>query len=146
MIVKWMFHQFMRLQIFMYRRSRGKTFGRVRGMPVLLLTTVGRKTGKPRVTPVMYIRDGDNYVITASYAGLGKHPGWFFNLMSNPQTTIEVNGMTNGVTAHQASPTEKDRLWKQLVEQAPFFEGYRKKTTRDIPMVILQPAGGLSGK
>ena len=139
MIGKWIFRKFMRFQIFMYRRSAGKSFAHVRGMPVLLLTTVGRKTGKQRVTPVMYIRDGDNYVITASNGGEDKHPGWFVNLRANPQATIEVGNMTRGVMAHQASPEKKKTLWAQLVEQAPFFDGYRKKTTRDIPMVILQP-------
>ena len=142
MIGKWIFKQFMRFQIFMYRRSGGKTMGYLRGMPVLLLTTVGRKTGKQRVTPVMYIRDGDNYVITASNMGADKHPSWFVNLQANPQATIEVGNMTRSVMAHQANPEEKKRLWAQLVERAPFFEGYKKKTTRDIPMVILQPTNG----
>ncbi len=138
MIGKWIFKQFMRFQIFMYRRSGGKRMGSLRGMPVLLLTTVGRKTGKQRVTPVMYIRDEDNYVITASNGGEDKHPGWFVNLRANPQATIEVGKIARSVIAHQASLEEKKRLWAQLVEQAPFFEGYKKKTTREIPMVILQ--------
>ncbi len=141
MIGKWIFKQFMRLQVFMYRRSGGKMMGHLRGMPLLLLTTTGRKTGKQRVTPLMYIRDGANYVITASNMGEDKHPAWFVNLQSNPQTTIEVDGKTSGVRAQQASPEEKARLWAQLVKQAPFFEGYQQKTTRDIPMVILQPTG-----
>ncbi len=140
MIVKWIFKQFMRFQIFMFRRSGGKML--VRGMPVLLLTTVGRKTGKQRVTSVMYIRDGDNYVITASNAGADKHPDWFVNLQANPQTMIEVDGMTRRLIARQANPEEKDRLWAQLVERAPFFQGYKTKTARDIPMVILQPTDG----
>jgi deazaflavin-dependent oxidoreductase (nitroreductase family) len=143
MIRKWIFKQFMQFQIFMYRRSGSKTMGYVRGMPLLLLTTVGRKTGKQRVTPVMYLRDGDNYVITASNAGEDKHPSWFLNLQANPQARIEVGNMTGGVMAHPASPEEKGRLWAQLIEQAPFFEGYKKKTTRDIPMVILQLTGRL---
>ncbi len=139
MVVKWIFRQFIRFQIFVYRRSGGKRFGHLRGMPLLLLTTVGRKTGKQRVTPVMYVRDGNNYVITASNGGANRHPGWFANLQANPQTTIAVDGMTRTVMAHKASMEEKGRLWPRLVEQAPFFEGYRKKTTRDIPMIILQP-------
>lgn len=142
MISKWIFKQFILFQIFMYRRSGGKTLGRLRGMPILLLTTVGRKTGKQHITPVMYIRDGNNYVITASNAGEAKHPLWFLNLQANPQTKIEVDGMTRSVRAHQASPEKKGRLWPQLVAQAPFFEEYRQKTTRDIPMVILQPTDG----
>jgi deazaflavin-dependent oxidoreductase (nitroreductase family) len=139
MFMKWVFKQFIRFQIFMYRRSGGKRMGVLRGMPLLLLTTVGRKTGMERVSPVMYIRDGENYVITASNSGEDKHPAWFVNLQAHPQTRIEVDGMTKSVTAHQASPEEKARLWAHLVAQAPFFDDYRKKTTRDIPMVILQP-------
>jgi deazaflavin-dependent oxidoreductase (nitroreductase family) len=142
MIGKWIFKQFMRFQILMYRRSGGKRMGSLRGMPLLLLTTVGRNTGQQHVAPVMYLRDGGNYIVTASNNGAAKHPGWFVNLQTNPQTTIEVDGMTKSVMAHQASPEEKKRLWAQLVEQAPFFEDYQKKTTRDIPMVILQPTNG----
>ncbi len=142
MVVKWIFRQFIRFQVYVYRRSGGKRFGHLRGMPLLLLTTVGRRTGKTRVTPVMYIRDGNNYVITASNGGADRHPSWFANLQANPQTTIEVDGMTRTVMAHKASSEEKGRLWARLVEQAPFFEAYRKKTTRDIPMVVLQPTDG----
>ena len=142
MIGKWIFKQFMRFQIFMYRRSGGKRMGSLRGMPLLLLTTVGRKTGKQHVAPVMYLRDGENYVVTASNNGAAKHPGWFVNLQADPQTSIEVDGMIKSVLAHQASPEEKKCLWTQLVERAPFFEDYQKKTTRDIPMVILQPTYG----
>jgi F420H(2)-dependent quinone reductase len=139
MVVKWIFRQFIRLQIFVYRRSGGKRMGRVRGMPILLLTSVGRKTGKQRVTPVMYMRDGNNYVIIAANAGARRNPGWFANLQANPQTTIEVDDMTRTVMTHKASKEEKDRIWPRFVEQAPFLEGYRKKTTRDMPIIILQP-------
>jgi deazaflavin-dependent oxidoreductase (nitroreductase family) len=111
-------------------------------MPILLLNTIGRKSGKRRVVPVMYMRDGDNYVVTASNSGDNKHPGWFLNLRANPQVTIEVEGMTISVMAYQASSQEKESLWAQLVEKAPFFDGYRKKTRREIPMVILEPDGG----
>lgn len=136
---KWIFKQFIRLQIFMYRRSGGKRMGSLRGMPLLLLTTIGRKTGKQRVTPVMYIRDGDNYVVTASNAGFDSHPAWFVNLQANPKVVVEVGDITQNMIAQQANAEEKSRLWPQLVKQAPFFEDYQKNTTRDIPMVILQP-------
>ncbi len=108
-------------------------------MPLLLLTTVGRKTGQQRVMPVMYITDGDNYVIIASNNGQDKNPGWFANLQANPQVTIEVGDRIRSVVARQATAGEKARLWPQLVARAPFFDDYRKKTTRDIPMVILEP-------
>ncbi|MCA0456571.1 MAG: nitroreductase family deazaflavin-dependent oxidoreductase [Chloroflexi bacterium] len=139
MIVNWLFKQMMRFQVFMYRRSGGKRMGSLRGMPLLLLTTTGRKTGKQRVTPVMYIRDGENYVVTASNAGRQQDPAWFVNLKANPQTTIEVGEQTLNAAAHQASAEEKNRLWPELVRQAPFFADYQKNTARDIPMVILQP-------
>ena len=127
MITKWLIKQFMRFQIFVYRRSGGRRLGHMRGMPLLLLTTTGRKTGAQRVTPVMHIRDGDDYVIAASNNGA-------------PQVTVEVDGTTQTMTARQATPGETTRLWAELVEKAPFFENYRQKTTRNIPMVILQPA------
>ena len=101
MIGQWIFQQFARLQILLYRRSGGKAMGFVRGMPVLLLTSIGRKTGQQRVTPVMYIRDGDNYVVTASNAGSDKHPSWFLNLQAKPQTRIEVGAKTISVMARQ---------------------------------------------
>ena len=139
MVVKWIFRQFIRLQIYIYRRSGGKRLGHVRGNPILLLTTLGRKTGKQRVTPVMYMQDETNYVIIAANAGARRNPSWFANLQANPQTTIEVDDMTRTVMTHKASKEEKDRLWPRFVEQAPFLEGYRKKTTRDMPIIILQP-------
>jgi len=137
---KWITKQFMRSQVYLYRRSGGKILGTIGGMPLLLLTSVGRKSGEQHVTPVMYIRDGESYIVTASNSGAEKNPAWFWNLKAHPQTTIEVGDKTLSVTARQASPDEKARLWAQLVQQAPNFENYKKKTTRDIPMVILRPA------
>ena len=87
----------------------------------------------------MYMRDGRNYVVTASNNGADEYPAWSLNLKANPRLTIEVDGMKESTTEHQAGTDDKGRLWPQLVEQAPFFEGYRKKTKRDIPMVILEP-------
>jgi len=129
----------MGLQIFVIRRSGGKRMAHLRGMPVLLLNTVGRKSGKLRITPVMFMLDRSNYVVTASNNGAESNPGWFLNLMENPRITIEVEGATKKVTAHKASPEERERLWPQLVQKAPFFEDYRKATKREIPMVVLQP-------
>lgn len=142
MISKWLFRQFIRIQVYFYRRSGGKRMGRLRGMPILLLTTVGRKTGKLRVTPVMYLIDGRNYVVTASNNGADEYPAWFLNLKSNPRITIEVDSMRQDVIAHQASMEDQSRLWPQLVERAPFFEDYQKRTKREIPMLILEPTDG----
>ncbi len=111
----------------------------LRGMPVLLLTTLGRKSQKHHTTPLMYIRDGDNYVITASNNGLPTHPGWFYNLQATPQIIIEIPGNKLTVSASTATPNEQDRLWPELIARAPFFDDYQKGTTRQIHMVILKP-------
>jgi deazaflavin-dependent oxidoreductase (nitroreductase family) len=108
-------------------------------MPVLLLTTVGRKTGKTRTTPLMYIRDGESYVIGASNNGRDKHPGWFYNQQAAPGVQIEVPGQRFAVKATIATPKERQRIWPELVAQVPVLEGYRNRTTRTIPVVILKP-------
>ena len=105
-------------------------------------TATGRKTGRRRTVPVMYLKEGVNYVVTASNGGREKHPAWWLNLESNPPAMIEVEGVHQSVVAESVSPEEKRRLWAQLVEKAPFFEGYQKRTSREIPMVILRSADG----
>ena len=125
--------------VFLYNVSGGRIGGKVGNLPVLLLTTTGRKTGKQRTLPVGYIMDGSAYVITASAGGADKHPGWFFNIRSNPQATIQVKDKPIKVTAEIAGPEKKPELWVQLVEVAPNFAGYQKRTSREIPMVILHP-------
>jgi deazaflavin-dependent oxidoreductase (nitroreductase family) len=109
----------------------------MRGMPVLLLTTEGRKTHMQHTTPLMYIRDGENYVITASNNGRPRHPSWFYNLQATPHASIEVPGKSLQIIASVATPAERERLWPQLVARAPFFDEYQKGTSRTIPMVIL---------
>ena len=125
--------------VFLYRLTGGAIGGKMVGMPVLLLNSIGRKSGKKRTTPVAYIRDGTNYVVTASNGGAATNPGWFYNLQSSPQTTIQVMAETLSVVAQQANPEEKSRLWSQLIKVAPNFEEYQRKSSREIPMVILHP-------
>jgi len=134
-----LFKLYMKLQIFIFRRTQGKSMATMRGMPILLLNTVGHKTGQIRTTPLMYIRDGDNYVITASNNGSDKHPYWFQNIQAFPQVEIEVPGKKLKATVSIATTTEHDRLWPKLVAQAPFFDNYQKGTTRSIPMLLLHP-------
>jgi F420H(2)-dependent quinone reductase len=139
MVFDWLFKLVGKLQVAVFRRTNGKYMASMRGMPVLLLTTIGRKTRQARTTPLMYIRDGESYVITASNNGRDKHPAWFYNLQASPQVEIDLPGERLQVTATIATPAEKERFWPVLVEQAPFFDGYRKKTSRVIPMVVLKP-------
>ena len=139
MVANALFKVIMRVQIVVFRLTNGRAMSFMRGMPVLLLTTVGRKTGKRRTTPLMYIRDGENYVITASNNGKDKDPYWYRNLKASPQVQIEVPGKRLDVSASVATQTEHEQLWPRLVSEAPFFDGYRKGTSRAIPMVLLRP-------
>ena len=138
-MLKSIFRGVLSLMVFLYRTTGGRIGGKMGRVEVLLLTTTGRKSGKQRTVPLVYIRDGSAYVITASAGGADKHPGWFFNVRSNPQATIEVKDKRIPVVAEVAGPEKKPELWARLVELAPNFAGYQKRTSRDIPMVILHP-------
>jgi deazaflavin-dependent oxidoreductase (nitroreductase family) len=139
MIFDTLFKLFTRVQVFVFRRTHGKIMSFMRGMPILLLTTIGRKSGKSRTAPLMYIRYGENYVISASNNGRDKYPSWFHNLKNSSQVEIEVPGKQFMVSPTIATEDEQTRLWAQLVAQAPFFDDYRKGTTRPIPLVLLRP-------
>ena len=124
----------------LYRLSRGLVGHRVPGMPaMLLLDHVGAKSGKARTTPLVYIEDGDAFVIVASKGGHPKHPAWFHNLRANPDTTIQVGSRKIPVTARVATDVERDRLWPAVVRAYRGYEGYQRRTGRKIPLVMLEP-------
>lgn len=126
-----------------YRATGGKFAGTMgSGKPVLLLNTIGRKSGEKRTHPLLYMADGEDMVIVASAAGAPKHPAWYFNLKANPETTVEVGDREVRVRAKEANAEEKARLWPKLVEMYSGYEGYQKKTDRPIPVVILHPTEG----
>ena len=133
------FRLFTRLHVLLYRLSGGRIGGTLSGVQILLLESVGRKTGQRRTTPLAYIRDGDNYVVTASNGGEPHHPGWYYNLHSQPQTVIQVIDQHISVEVEQANPEERRRLWAELVKRNPRFDEYRRKTSREIAMFILHP-------
>lgn len=141
MVFNALFRFFVQFQIAFFRLTHGRLMASMRGMPLLLLTTPGRKTHKLRTIPLMYIRDGEAYVVTASNSGRDRHPGWFYNLKASPNAVIEVPGKRFEVSAAIATPAERERLWAQLVAQAPLYGGYQKSTSRQIPMLILRPRG-----
>ena len=124
----------------LYRLSRGLVGHRMPGMPaMLLLDHVGAKSGKARTTPLVYIEDGDAFVIVASKGGHPKHPAWFHNLRANPETTIQVGSRRIPVTARVATDAERERLWPEVVRAYSGYEGYQRRTDRKIPLVILEP-------
>jgi deazaflavin-dependent oxidoreductase (nitroreductase family) len=110
------------------------------------LTTTGRKSGQPRTVRLLYIRDGSAYVLTASNGGKPRHPGWFFNLRSNPQVILDIRGTRVPAVAEVAGPEKRRELWARLLEIAPMYGGYEKRTQREIPMVLVRPVGASDGE
>ncbi len=132
-----------KLHVVLYRVSGGRLGGRFRKTaPVLLLTTTGRKSGKQRTTPLLYLEEAGQYVVVASVGGAPKHPAWYLNLLGNPAATIQIGSRRLAVTATTASPQERLRLWPRATQMYPGYDGYQAKTSREIPVVILTPAAG----
>jgi deazaflavin-dependent oxidoreductase (nitroreductase family) len=122
----------------LYRLTGGRLGGRMKQAPVLLLTVEGRKSGKRRTTPLLYGRDGDNVVVIASKGGDPKHPAWYLNLRG-AEAEIQIGREHRRVRARDAEGEERERLWRQMVELWPDYAEYQKKTTRQIPVVVLEP-------
>ena len=127
------------MHTFLYRLSGGKLGGKMFNSPVLLLNTIGRKTGQPRTTPLLYLKDGDNVILVASDGGAPKHPVWWLNLQAKPDAEVEIGRDKLRVTAREANAEERSRLWPLLVDMYGGYADYQKKTTREIPVIILQP-------
>jgi F420H(2)-dependent quinone reductase len=132
-------HQGTRAHVAVYRLSHGKIAGTRSGAPVLLLHHTGRKSGNERVSPLIYIADGDDLVVVASKGGSHKHPAWFLNLREMTETEVEVGGERRRVKVRVASAEEKERLWPRAVEVYGDYANYQRRTGRDIPLVILSP-------
>jgi deazaflavin-dependent oxidoreductase (nitroreductase family) len=128
-----------RANVAAYRLSGGRLGNTVKGAPVLLLDHVGRKSGKRRTTPVLYLRDGDDLVVVASRAGSDAMPAWWLNLKAQSQATVQVGREQLRVRVREATPEDKQRLWPRLVEMFPDFVVYQRRTQRQIPIGILSP-------
>ena len=111
------------------------------GVPTLLLTTRGRRSGLLRRTALIYGRDGDAYVVVASQGGLPQHPSWYLNLEADPKVHVQVGPDEFDATARQATGDERARLWREMAKIWPAYDEYQTKTDRHIPVVVLTPAG-----
>ena len=133
------------LHVLEYRTTGGLIGGMRSGdgydIPILLLTTTGRKTGKTHTVPLGYLEDGSNYLIVGSYGGAVRDPAWILNLDNNPAATIQVKRRRIPVLAERPSPDERTRLWTKLVESNPVFGVYQGRTSREIPLIVLRPQG-----
>jgi deazaflavin-dependent oxidoreductase (nitroreductase family) len=122
-----------------YRLTRGRIGGSFRGIPLLLLNHVGRRSGRWRTTPLAYLPDGDDMVLVASKGGSHKHPAWFLNVAAMDETTVEVDGRSVPVSVKVATPAQRRRLWPKVVDLYAGYERYQERTDRQIPLVILSP-------
>ena len=125
--------------VFLYRATGGKVGGRFKKAPVLVLTTTGSKSGLERSTPLLYVEDGEALIIVASNGGADRAPSWYGNLRANPAAVARVGTDERKVRARDADPEEKKRLWPKIVSVYPPYDDYVAKTTREIPVVILDP-------
>jgi deazaflavin-dependent oxidoreductase (nitroreductase family) len=123
-----------------FRANEGKVGGPFEGGTLLLLHTVGAKSGKPRVNPVAYQDLGDGVAVFASKGGAPTNPDWYYNLVANPQVSAEIGTQTRPFVARVAKDAERDRIWAAQKSANPGFADYERKTTRQIPVIILEPA------
>jgi deazaflavin-dependent oxidoreductase (nitroreductase family) len=123
-----------------YRATGGRVGGRVPGLPsLLLLEHVGAKSGKLRTTPLVYMPHGESFLVVASKGGYPKHPAWLHNLRAHPDTEVQVGRRRVRVRAREADASERRRLWPKAADYNPHWGRYRKRTLREIPLVLLEP-------
>lgn len=128
-----------RLNVPVYRATRGRLFGRIGRAPVLLLTTTGRRSGQERTAPVLYLVDGERLVVIGSNAGNERAPAWALNLRANPEAEVQIRGTRRRVRARFAEGEERETLWQRMNEQYAGFDDYRARTARHIELVVLEP-------
>jgi len=133
--IKW----FMDINAFIIRATRGRIGSKLGTQNILMLETVGRKSGQPRVIPIAYFFHEGKYLIVASNWGKDKHADWYLNILKNPYATLQVNGQTIHTETHDAQRDEYARLWKFATERHPPYLRYQQMTSRHIPIVVFQP-------
>jgi F420H(2)-dependent quinone reductase len=133
--IKWM----ARGNTWLYKLTGGRLGGTFQKAPVALLTTTGRKSGQPRVSPLLYIRDGEKVIVPASRGGSDKHPMWYLNLNANPKVQVQIKKEVLYLTAREANDEERARYWPRLVEIYPTIDDYQSWTDRVIPLVVCEP-------
>jgi deazaflavin-dependent oxidoreductase (nitroreductase family) len=123
----------------LYRWSGGRVGGHMMNMPVLLLTTHGRRSGQARTRALMYLPVNDTFVVIASFLGEPRHPDWWLNLKANAHAEVQIGNRTVAVVAREAQGEERTALWDKVVARQPDYAEYQKRTKRNIPVVVLEP-------
>lgn len=128
-----------KLNVPIYRLSRGRLMNTVGTAPVLLLTSTGRRSGQPRTVPVVYLADGERQIVVGSNAGNARTPAWSYNLQANPDAEIEIRGRRSSVRARVLDGEERAKLWRRVNEMYEGFDEYDAKTSREIAVFALEP-------
>ena len=137
----WVWERGTTLHSFLYSASKGRIGGKMMGGPIVLVDSVGRKSGKRRTHPLICDEQGENIIVVASKGGIDAHPAWYLNLMANPETEINWRGDKRRVRAREAEGDERVRLWNRMAEVYPTYNDYQARTERQIPVIVLEPAG-----
>jgi len=137
---RWLIALITKLHRFVYRVSDGRIGGAALGLRFLLLEHRGRRTGRERVIPLLYVTDGDHWVVAASNGGSDRPPAWWLNLQHQPAARVQVGTAHFGVATRAASEEEAERLWTRLLAAYPRYARYRERAARTIPVVILERA------
>ena len=125
-----------KLHTLLYKKFGGRFLGTFLGNPICMITAVGRRSGNLRTIPLLTIPYNDDYILVASSGGSPLHPGWYYNLVNNPKIEMTVNSKTFTANAKKLSEHEKESIWPYIIKACPFYEEYRQKTTRNIPVFI----------
>jgi deazaflavin-dependent oxidoreductase (nitroreductase family) len=138
--IRWLLALVTRLQRFLYLKTDGAIGASLGGTSILLLTTAGRRTGHQRIAPLLFVEDQGRFVIVASNAGDDRDPAWWLNLQANPHARVQVRAEHHDVVARRAEPEEAELLWPVLIRAYRQYEDYRRRTDREIPIVLLERA------
>jgi F420H(2)-dependent quinone reductase len=134
--------RWVRDQVELYESSGGTKGTTMRGMPVIVVTSLGAKSGKIRKTPVMRVEHDGHYAVVASLGGAPKHPVWYYNLVAHPQVEIQDGPVKQDMTARELTGDEKADWWERAVAAFPDYARYQLKTDREIPVLLLEPSAG----
>jgi deazaflavin-dependent oxidoreductase (nitroreductase family) len=132
--------RWVRIHLWVYRRTRGRLLAKMRGMPTLLLTTTGRRTGRPHTVPLPYFSDGWGKVVIGSFAGSDKHPAWVLNVIADPTVQVQDRAEVCTGRAEIVTGDERAALWADLVQRSPWYADYQQQTSREIPLVRITNA------
>ena len=126
-----------RFHRWVYRRTNGKVLSRMRGRPILLLTTTGRRTGRPHTIPLPHFADGETMIVVGSASGAERHPAWVLNLIADPRVTVQYLADSGPAHAEILIDGERKAMWERISAEAPWYAGYQQRTSREIPLIRL---------